>query len=85
MLFRLSVPLLLLLVIIALIVQEFNFFDITCMRAISVATILRVADIFQLFCEPSYRIDRLVAVELCQTADLSAKLFVKNRCQMGSI
>ncbi|WP_218962149.1 hypothetical protein, partial [Tychonema bourrellyi] len=41
-------------------------------------------DGFQLFYHARHMIARLVAIELCETACLSA-LFFKKRCQMGSI
>ena len=55
----------------------------THLRSIVVAVSL-MPDGFQLFCPARHMISHLVAIELCETACLSA-LFFKKRSQMGSI
>lgn len=42
-------------------------------------------DEFQLFCDRRYMISHLVAIELSETACLSALLLLKKRYQIGSI
>jgi hypothetical protein len=57
--------------------------DRTHLRTVAIA-VSPMPDGFQLFCPARHIISRFVAIELCETACLSA-LFFKKKSQMGSI